>query len=104
MYKCIVIIIILSCIIFLYYASVTENFMASDCQTLNKDGLICSIPDSSLFSNKCYKVKQSPLNPAGTYEHINVSHCRYYPSCPDIGQKCEAKTIKKLADGYVELI
>ena len=83
-------------------ASTQEHFYASSCEDLNKDGLICSIPNSPLFSNKCYKVKQTTQNQDGEYEHINVDFCTDYPECKEIGERCDASNIAKLANGYVE--
>ena len=80
-----------------------EHFYASSCQDLkSENGLICSIPNSPLYSNKCYKVRQSIQNPDGEYEHINVYDCTSHPDCGDIGEKCGTKNIAKLGNGYIE--
>jgi len=105
MIKLIVCVLVIFFIIFLIYrfTSTQENFYASSCEDLNKgDGLVCSIPNSPLYSNKCYKVKQTQENPDGEYEHVNVDFCTDYPGCKEIGEKCDASNISKLANGYVE--
>ena len=47
-------------IIYVYMQQKPEYFYASSCQELASDnGLICSIKNSPLYSNKCYRIKQS---------------------------------------------
>lgn len=92
--------------IYLFYSSMmNEPFYASSCESLNSDdGLICSIPDSPLFSNNCFRVRQSLNHRAGTFERVNVSNCTYHPKCTDIGKECNASNITALANGYIERI
>jgi hypothetical protein len=98
--KLLISVLIIALIIYLFIYP-TEPFYASSCEAL-KTGLVCSIPNSPLFMNKCYGVTQTPEHPEGTWEHINVEDCEYYPKCEDIGKECNAPLIAKLSDGYVE--
>lgn len=107
MIKIIICVLLTVFILFLVYrfafTSTKEHFYASSCEDLNSaDGLVCSIPNSPLYSNKCYKVKQTKENQAGEYDHVNVDFCTDYPACTEIGEKCDASNISKLANGYVE--
>ncbi len=79
-----------------------EPFYASSCEDLKSaNGLICSIDNSQLFDNKCYRVKQTKTNIDGEYEHVNIDDCAYYPNCNDIGKNCGVKNIYNLDNGYV---
>lgn len=83
--------------IFLFYSSISfENFTAVDCEDL-KTGLICKIPNSPLFSNKCYKIKYN-----GEYEHVNVDYCNLYPTCDEVAYQCNKPRFSYLQAGYVE--
>jgi len=100
-----IICVVIALLIVLFYilTSDKEHFYASTCQELNSEyGLTCSIPNSPLYSNKCYRVKQSMRYPDGKYEHINVDNCTDYPDCREIGDKCNARDISKLGNGYIE--
>lgn len=97
------IVLAVAIVLFNYYRSNTEHFYASSCEELNsKHGLVCSIPNSPLYSNKCYQVRQTKENPDGEYQHINVDHCTQYPLCQEIGENCKADNIARLDNGYVE--
>jgi len=97
------IIVALAIALFYFYTSKTEHFYASSCEELNsKNGLVCSIPNSPLYSNKCYQVRQSAEHPDGEHEHVNVNDCTQYPLCREIGESCKADNIARLDNGYVE--